>query len=226
MEKLKKTKRNLSMNSEKLTCNFCNHEYTKSHTCEKKKRFENRDTKISKLAYRQWLLVQCNEFYNTHDHFESSFYYLTFIKFATYCIKENYLEPFLFAKWLLQNKFPLQKWENPEVYIQFVKSYLHTEHPKLAVERSIKYITKILKCDGNFFSEFSINKILLLLETGKISPWLILLYEHNEDFFNRFDSYQLEQFQKMVNIDSWNLRIKRNLRNVTNIKKDLSGAKI
>jgi hypothetical protein len=228
MESQKKKLQKSLPNTGSYKCDFCSKTFVRrqtfiNHSCMYKQRFENRHTEISQLAYKMWCMAVRHE--KTEEKFEHSKLYKTFHEFASFCHEQRYIAPLDFANWLMTNQIIWIKWFTNEMYTIFLKQYVLNENPRAAVIRSIAYIQG-LDCFGSFFREYPVGKILMAIESGNLSPWLVILYPKNEDFFNRLEGEKLDYFVKLVNMNVWNIKVNRFERTIESLKNDLEGCTI
>lgn len=127
-----------------------------------------------------------------------------------------------FGIWLLKNKISVYHWKKNNFYTQFIQSYIMGENPRDAVTRSIDNIQHIDQF-GSFFNDFSVGRILMMIETGKISPWLIILSDNSQNFITRLHGEQLAYFSKIINMDIWQRKMNRYPKICNTIKNELKG---
>ena len=170
-----------------------------THRCEPKRRWENRKEKNVQLAFRCfqhfWRITSTNmKSEKTYDEFMNSKYYLAFVKFANYVLGvyvanvENYVE------WLLKQRIRIDKWAADETYESYIKDFNVRESVERAVERTILSIkdwsNENSKDWTSFFREVSTPRLIHMIRSGKISPWI--LYNSNGGI-NALDSLNNEQ---------------------------------
>ncbi len=223
-------KKSLS-NTKSYTCDFCNKSFARektldSHPCLPRDRFNQRNESWVKTAHDLWKeFTTLPKMYKGIEYFEKDKTYKTITEFTKFAEENNYAFIYEYGLWLLKNKVVERNWYKNDIYQQFLKQFLLTEHPRDAVVRSIEYISTIEEL-GKFFKTCQIGKILTYIETGRISPWLILLADNKTDFFNRLENEKLTYFTKLVNIDVWQSRMKRYEKSTNSLKKDLKGIEI
>jgi hypothetical protein len=210
-------------------CEFCGHQVAKEATlirhydnCQKKMRFEIRNTNEVQTAFKLWLSIQNNT--RPIDDFEKSNLYKTFIDFVMDSKDKGFDHIEQYGQWLLSNKISVYHWKKQSFYNQFLTSFISSENPRDAVIRSLTYIEDIGYL-GRFFTTCPVGRILTMIETGKISPWLIFLTDSGH-FIARLKGEKLEYFFKLINISVWELKEKRFQKTCTKIRNDLSGVTI
>src|SRR4051812_34593532 len=106
----------------KFACEHCKKEFVKelsliNHSCEKKRRWFQKDEPTSRISFMAWSRFHdLNSFNkkstsaNGYKEFINSKYYLAFIKFGKHIISLNAVEPAKFIDYVIKNNLPLDKW--------------------------------------------------------------------------------------------------------------------
>jgi hypothetical protein len=215
-------------NTKKYTCEFCDKSFSRentvlTHNCMYRDRFNSRNTTHVKIAHELWKKINSfPEQYKSIEYFEKNKTYKTLTEFTKFAEESHYLFICEYGEWLITNKIVERNWYKHEIYQQFLKQYLLTEHPRDAVLRSIEYISNIHEL-GNFLKTCQVGKILTYIETGRISPWLIFLADNKDDFLKRLENEKLSYFIKLVNVDVWKSRMKRYSKSTNTLKEDMKG---
>lgn len=224
-------RKKLLTNTKNHTCEFCEKSFARektldTHPCVMRDRYKQREKSHVQIAHSLWkeinnLPVQ----FKAIEYFEKDKTYKAITDFTLYAEENNYTFIYDYGIWLLKNKIIERNWYKTEIYQQFLKQHLLTEHPREAVVRSIEYIANIDEL-GKFFKSCQVGKILTYIETGRVSPWLVLLADNKNDFLERLESEKWTYFNKLVNIDVWQSRMKRYEKSTVSIKNDLKGVVI
>lgn len=218
-------------NTKSYTCEFCEKSFARqktidTHVCIMRDRYNQRSQPHVTTAHEIWkVLINNSAKYKSIEYFEKDRTYKSITEFTKFAEDNNYLFIYDYGIWLLKNRVVEKNWYKIEIYQQFLKQHLLMEHPREAVVRSIEYIANIDEM-GNFLKTCQVGKILTYLETGRISPWLILLAHNKNDFFSRLENEKLTYFTKLVNIDVWQSRMKRYEKSINSLKTDLKGVVI
>jgi hypothetical protein len=217
------------LTTKKFICEFCGHQVAREKTlinhydnCNKKLRFEIRNTDEVQAAFRLWNLVQNKN--RSIEDFEMSNLYKTFIDFVMDSKDKGFDHIESYGKWLLTNKISVYHWKKQNFYEQFLSSFISSENPRDGIIRSLEYIDKIGYL-GEFFDTCPVGRILTLIESGKVSPWLIFLADSGS-FIKRLNGEKLTYFYKIINIDVWEMKQKRFEKTCTRIRDELSGVKV
>jgi hypothetical protein len=218
-------------NTKNYTCEFCDKSFARektldTHPCIMRDRYNQRTKSHVITAHELWKEINnLPSAFKAIEYFEKDKTYKAITDFTQYAEENNYTFIYDYGVWLLKNKIVERNWYKTEIYQQFLKQHLLTEHPREAVVRSIEYIANMDEL-GKFFKTCQVGKILTYIETGRISPWLVLLSDNKNDFIERLESEKLTYFNKLVNIDVWLSRMKRYEKSTNAIKNDLKGVVI
>lgn len=75
-----------------------------------------------------------------------------------------------YIKYITNNEVPFKKWEDIKTFKNFVLVYTKEEDSSSAIKRSISFLEK----NNLSIDTISENRLIMYLETGSVSPWLIL----------------------------------------------------
>jgi len=212
----------------KFNCEHCKRSFTRFvalsdhlQRCELKKRGELKNTSEGILAHKLWCVSfkgtarKKYDFIDFIKHRDFKF----FIGFATFCCKVNAIEPEKYMDWCIKERIKMKLWTGEYNYSKFVKHYLIHEDPVEAVIRSIDFI----KNNGvsNYFGSVSPGTFINLVEVGRISPWLYLLYWGAPVILKRMNTDQLNYFNTVVDHSIWSMLQRRHRDICEEIKKTL-----
>lgn len=162
------------------------------------------------------------------EEFIHSKYYLAFVKFGRHLVDVNALNSNDFIDYVITNAFPIDDWCKDSVYIKFVKHYIENEHYERAIERSLLYMQDW--CDKNttpicrFFNEMSTFEATHLINTGKLSPWIMYLSKGGQRMIDRFSDDQMKIIGQTIDVDVWRKKFANNKGDVEFVKQVLTGA--
>lgn len=231
------TNTNKNLATEKYQCEFCNREFVREstlykHICENKRRWQQKDLPGNRIGFQCWL-----QFYvkntatnkkRTYLDFIKSSYYLTFVKFGTYCANINAINIMRYADWLMKNQIRVDSWASDKYYERYLIEYLREEDPLDAISRSIETAINhanqesIKSCD--FLRYGNRNKICHLIVGGRISPWMLYQSESGIAFLEALDETQQRMILDYINPELWALKFMRNKESVAQVKGLLSQA--
>lgn len=169
-------------------CRFCDKKFKReetimTHKCEKRDRYNERESRPMREAYRLYMM-----FMNVHKlsmkkteepivHFLKSKYFKDFYDFGQYLLNNDILEKEKFTNMILTSGKPVYEWASHKTLSEWVKNWIMGELPRRGVERSIPALVEWAELTGNewntFFQNVSAERVIGWVECGKISPWLI-----------------------------------------------------
>lgn len=219
------------------SCEFCNKNFSRessliNHSCEKKRRWFDKDSKHSRIAFNAWnRFYQLNKFnmdpnYSTNfKNFMNSKYYNAFMKFAKHICDVNAIDPVKFIDYVIKNNLPLDKWTHDFVYKQYVDNYIRQESAENALIRSVNLINDWSQETGKpwneFFKTVNTHQAVMWIKSGKISPWLLYNVDSAVDFFSRCSPEQLVLIKELAPIGPWKLKFLKNQDSCTFIRDTL-----
>ena len=219
--------------SDEFQCGFCKKSYKRestlaSHKCKIKTRLLAKDTRQGRIALEIWLKFrEYNRFgvkknIPKWEAFIDSKEYNNFMDFSAYLIKEKIIKQEEFIDELIKQSIPIKKWTTHETRKLWIQTSLRREHPDKAIERSILTIQDW--ADENniewtkFFSEVSVGRALLWIETGKISPWLLHTTYTFKNLMSRINDQDLMHIYDIIDLRVWNAKIVKYKKDVERIK--------
>lgn len=218
-------------------CEYCKKSFVKeltliNHSCEKKRRWFNKDKPFSRFAFLAWhQFYQLNQFNKkpnysiSFQNFMESKFYNSFIKFGKFICDANIIEPEKFINYVLRNNLPIDKWTNDFVYEQYIHELIRTELPEDALTRNISFMEEWALKENKpwyeFFKHVNTNQAIFWIKTGRISPWLLYNVNSAEDFLNRCSQEQLAMIQATAPVTLWDLKFKKNKESCSFIRETL-----
>lgn len=214
-------------------CKFCKREFVYetallSHMCEKKRRWYAQDTRPARLGFMAWV-----EFMNSasiskqylYEDFIKSRLYNDFVKFGSYLVDLNPIEPQDFVSHLIKHNVKLKDWVKDYPYTTYVRNKLVKETPDAALTRSL-HVAAEWALDKNtsiecFFEEINTNTALHWIAQGKISPWFIMASSKSDKLLSRFNGEQAVLLSKYIDKVIWKVKIKKFREEFDNIKEIL-----
>lgn len=202
-------------------CEFCNKTFKRestllAHTCEKRRRWLQRDTVAVRLAFQSW-----TKFYDTiqpgkqrtyRDFMENS-YYSAFVKFGEYCCSINAISPLRFLDWLLKNNRKLDAWCSDRNYTDYLVEYLKTEDAMDALARSVEYSMTRAQEDGvqshDVLRYGNTNRTCQAIVAGRISPWALYHSDSGRKFLDSLSADQVNTILPYIDPERWALRFRR-----------------
>lgn len=200
-----------------MKCEYCNKEFKSvdrlsSHMCEKKRRWMHKDdpeTVAGFSAFDMFYRFGMKSTPRKFEDFVGSKFYSSFVKFGSYCINAHVIEPNAYTQWLLRNGVKLNKWNSDETYLKFVRDYLKKERVERALERFVVHASKTPYFD-TFWETASGYLLADWIESGKISPWVIMCSERAKVAISNMNKEQLDKVATNLDVDFWARKIRQN----------------
>ena len=207
----------------KYKCQFCNKEFARertlgSHACEKRRRFNNKDKKSSKIAFTAF-----NKFYQgitrstkskTVDEFINSQYYLAFTRFGEYCTNTKVINVNKFILFLIKNEIHIDKWNKDSTYDLYLEHLLLSEDVADAMERTIEYSiswgTDKNMNPWDLFRFGTTYRIQQAISQGKISPWVLLKSTSGFNWVQQQDDEILSPIWHFIDVNKWSTKFNNN----------------
>ena len=225
---------------EKLyTCQYCNAKFTKEktlavHMCEQKRRFLQKDERRVQLGYQTFVrfyeLCQKASKTKTYEEFCKSPYYTAFVKFGSFISNVKPLYPSKYIDYVVTSGVKLDHWCREELYQKYAIDLILREKVETAMERSIKTMMdwgdEKEAIWSDYFRYASLNRAVMDIKDGKISPWLILNCKSGKDMMKRFNNEQLQIVYPIMDPNHWALRFKRLPADIEMVKEITKEARI
>ena len=185
--------------------------------CVKKQRYNDKDRPYFRTSFRAFQMFYSittrskNE--KTVEEFISSSLYISFVKFGEYLNQLRPLYPEMFIEYVIRNTIPIQNWTTQAVLDAYIVHMLSKEPSMSAVERTIVEFEEWAK-DNNtsmsdFYSSVLLTEFVYLLNTGKISPWVLYLSDNADVLWNRLDNQTFGLIKNVADPQVWNAIISK-----------------
>lgn len=214
-------------------CEYCNKTFKQSksfltHLCEPKRRWMDRDSQTNRTAYNAW------RYYFAKHHpsmsidykdFTKNSFYLSFMKFATYCLNTKVIHIIFFIDFLLSHKVPIDKWCNDTHYAKFLSHYLKSENVNDAVKRTIRTLENMCEEENievkDSFKYLNGNRLCQKIYQGLISPWVLYTSDSAMNFLHNLNEDQVRIVYPVIDPDIWRIKIFREKDNSSQVKQIL-----
>ena len=149
----------------------------------------------------------------TYEQFCDSPYYNAFVKFGSFVNNVRPLYPEKYVDYVVTSGVKLDHWCREEMYQKYAIDLILREKVEAAMERSIK--TMMDWGDekdapwSDYFKYASLNRAVMDIKDGKISPWLILNCKSGKEMMGRLNDEQLQIVYNIMDPNHWSLRFKR-----------------
>jgi len=202
------------------------------HMCPKKRRWADKDMIHIQLGYRVF-----QKFYEVNtasstpksiEDFIRSNYYEGFVKFGRSCVRNEYLEPEMFAGWLIKEGKKLADWYKDALYDEFLIGYVRKESGIRALERGVLYLAEWEEETGNpwhtYFTNVTTPRAIHDIRAAKISPWLLYLSETGDQLLTRLGDEQVKMIEHVIDAPFWMALFKKNKDAVKEVRTICSAA--
>ena len=202
-------------------CGYCAKEFAREktlaiHVCEQKRRHMSKNEKHVQLALltyqRFYEISQKTSGKKTFDDFASSPYYNAFVKFGRYIMHVNPLYPEKYIDYVILSRVKLDHWSRDDLYEQYLKDTLKTEPVELALRRSIAtmmdWATEQNVQWADYFRLVNTSRAVQHIQSGHISPWLILGCDAGKKMLQSFTDEQLQMIQTYIDPEFWRNKFK------------------
>ena len=209
------------MESTKFKCPYCGKEFTRErtlqvHMCEPKRRYLQKNEKWVQNGFivfqRFYEIHQKNNRKKTYDEFCSSSYYNAFVKFGRFMMHTNPLYPEKYIDYVVLSGVKLDHWSRDDLYEQYLKDTLKTEPVEAALRRSIAtmmdWATEQNVQWSDYFRLVNTSRAVQHIQTGKISPWLVLGCDAGKKMLQSFSDEQLQMIQTYIDPEFWRNKFK------------------
>ena len=222
----------------KFSCEFCEREFVRertllNHICAYKQRWLSKDAKGNRLGFQSWLQFYTKNSMSrtknkTYAEFIKSPYYIAFVKFGNYCSDVNVINVSRLVDWLLKEGIKIDEWTSDKHYTRFLCEYLRAEDAYDAIYRSIEFCIELAAIEEiqshDCLRYANKNKVCYAVTTGKISPWLLYQSTSGTDFLSTLNGDQIKMIFDYINPELWNIKFKRDVELVPQIKDLLKNA--
>ena len=221
-------------------CQFCGKGFKRQvwynkHTCEKRKRFEERFNVSTIKAHKLFTHWQRRSGFSrqgkgkTMDEFLKSPYFLSFKALAEFGVENKISSTFKYLDWLIELRLPDRQW----CEMKTLKSYFDHERVAENAEVQTKETLTHMRLWANeqqkplkeFFRIITPSRVVSMVRMNQLSPWVLLGYEASlNQLINRLDETVLQILNEHINIDYWIEKIDRDHSSVEKMKSLLNEA--
>lgn len=221
-----------------FVCEFCKRCFARestwyNHSCEKKRRWMNRDTAHGRLAFQSW-----NRFHElsgmknlkkvSQEDFIQSAFYGAFSKFAQHVIEIDAVNPRAFIDYVIRNNIPVDKWCQESLYQVYVKDVILSESCEQALTRTIEWLADWAQSANlvwnDFFRMVNTNVGTMAICNGRISPWVLYNAPSAVDFLQRCTAEQVGMIQNWAPAHVWSMKFKNNQQDAEFVRNMLTQA--
>ncbi len=202
-------------------CTYCGKSFQRErtlqvHMCEPKRRHLQKNEKWVQNGYivfkRFYEIHQRNTKQKTYDQFCESSYYNAFVKFGRYMMHTSPLYPEKYIDYVILSKVKLDHWSRDDLYEQYLKDTLKTEPVEMALRRSIATMMDWAQEQNvqwsDYFRLVNTSRAVQQIQSGQISPWLILGCDAGKKMLKSFTDEQLQMVQTYIDPEFWKNKFK------------------
>tara|TARA_A100001011_G_scaffold169670_1_gene178615 strand:+ start:733 stop:1422 length:690 start_codon:yes stop_codon:yes gene_type:complete len=200
----------------KFKCTYCNKSFQRErtlqvHMCEPKRRHLQKGEKWVQNGFmvfcRFYEIHQKNTKPKTYDQFCDSSYYNAFVKFGRYMMHTAPLYPEKYIDYVILSKVKLDHWSRDDLYEQYLKDTLKTEPVEMALRRSIATMMDWAQEQNvqwsDYFRLVNTSRAVQQIQSGHMSPWLLLGCEAGKKMLKSFTDEQLQMVQTYIDPEFW-----------------------
>ena len=197
-------------------CTYCGKTFTRErtlqvHMCEPKRRHLQKGEKWVQNGFmvfcRFYEIHQKNTKPKTYDQFCDSSYYNAFVKFGRYMMHTAPLYPEKYIDYVILSKVKLDHWSRDDLYEQYLKDTLKTEPVEMALRRSIATMMDWAQEQNvqwsDYFRLVNTSRAVQQIQSGHMSPWLLLGCEAGKKMLKSFTDEQLQMVQTYIDPEFW-----------------------
>lgn len=182
--------------------------------CPKKRRMAERDNLSSRLGFRVFQrfyeLTTSQKTPKSFEDFINSQYYADFVKFGRYLGQRDAIDTESFTDFVITNGVKLRDWRKPHVYETFLQELMKKEPAERALERTILTLNEWAEENNTtynkFFDEVTTTEATHIIQSGRISPWVLYLSEKAGNLLARMNSEQGQLIHAVIDPKIWQVR--------------------
>ena len=200
-----------------MKCEYCKKVFKResslaTHMCEKKRRWFSKDYPeniAGFAAYDLFYRLGMGSKPKEYKDFVDSQYFSAFVKFGSYCLNTKVIDVDGYTRWLVRKQVKLKDWTSDRVYIQYVQDYMKKETVNRALERFVEAASKTPYFD-TFWETVNGYMIADWVESGKISPWILICSRRAQTALNRMNKEQFDRVAANIDAVYWARKTKQN----------------
>ena len=212
-------------------CKFCSKTFARAttlavHLCEPKRRFQNRGDQAVRLALQAF-----NKFFEyqsgpgrtkSFDDFETSPYYLGFVKFGRYMVDVRCVNTTAFINFVIEKNKKLDNWASDRTYDEFLADWCKREDHLDAVRRSIETMQEWADANNSVFNHYfryaTNARVLMDIRRGRVSAWCIYCSPTGQEWLGNLNPDELGLILPYVDPDWWGTRFTTRLELKTEVE--------
>lgn len=216
-----------------MKCEYCGREFKvearlATHLCEKKRRWLSKDypeTIAGFEAFDLFYRLGMQSKPKDYASFVDSQYFSAFVKFGSYCINTRVIDTEAYTRWLIRKQAKLKDWATDTIYMMFVKEHLKKETVDRALERFIENASKTSYFE-TFWESAGGYVIADWVESGKISPWIIICSTRAQIALNAMNEECFNRVANSVDAGHWGKKVEQNPQDAAWVRHIIDGESV
>ena len=212
-------------------CKYCLTRFHKEsslihHQCVKKRRHMEADATGPRIGFavfsRYNALLYRTTKPKTLDEFVNNQFYIEFVKFGHYIANLRPLHVDKFIDYVIMSGEKIKEWYSDRVYYRYIVDLLKKEPAISAVERSIETIMGWAQDNSCEFTEFfhvvSANEAAFMIQSGKLSPWVLYLANSGGELMEKFNEDHVKMIGHSIDAAYWAQKFRKDTADVEYIQ--------
>ncbi len=187
---------------------------------------DTKNVKVAFVAYQRLFASMGRRKPPSYESFAKSRLYPVFVRFGSYLINIQAINPLGFIDFLLRMEIPVDRWEHPTVYETYVRELNKSELPMEALERNIMLMQQWSIDTGNdwtdFFRMVAPAQATLWIMSGRISPWILLVASSAVELLTRLSPEQVGILNSCIDNNFWAAKLARHESDVEIIRQEMA----
>lgn len=216
-----------------MKCEYCGREFKlearlATHLCEKKRRWLQKDfpeTIAGFSAFDLFYRLGMQSKPKDYASFVDSQYFSAFVKFGSYCINTRVIDTEAYTRWLIRKQAKLKDWATDRMYMLFVQDHVKKETVDRALERFVENASKTSYFD-KFWETANGYVIAEWIETGKISPWIIICSTRAQVALNAMNEECFNRIANSIDAGHWGKKVQQNPQDAAWVRHIIDGEPI
>lgn len=207
-------------------CQYCGQGFVREstlavHQCEPKRRATQKGEKGVQIGFQAWLrfyeVTQGSAKTKTYDDFCKSQFYNAFVKFGRHCVSISAVNVKQFTEHVIRSGIKIDSWCKDKVYDEYLFNLLRTESSQDALERSINTMVEWSEEAQepeqppdffNYFRVVSNNRLIMHMQNGRISPWVVYCCTSGIEKLETFTDEQVSLVIRWIDPEFWQRRLR------------------
>lgn len=173
------------------------------------------------IAYSTWL-KQMGKKVPPQSSFLSSRFFQSFMKFAGFVQQVKTINVEQYIHHMVKHGIQPVIWTSEPIYSEWVRSNITERSPIKQVQSSSLFLLKQAEEKGvdvgDLFYHITAPEVGDWVQTGRVTPWLLLVSTKFKLWFGELDADDRDQLARIINPAEWHERLKGNPNTIVKIK--------